>query len=49
MLDIFEDEAPATILYQPSEAYAIKRSIAWRPTNFYFMDLRPDNLAFAKS
>ena len=49
MLDIFEDEAPATILYQPSEAYAIKRSIAWRPTTFYFMDLRPDNLAFAKS
>lgn len=49
MLDIFEDETPATILYQPSEAYAIKRSIAWRPTTFYFMDLRPDNLAFAKS
>lgn len=49
MLDAFEDEAPATILYQPSEAYAIKKSIAWRPTTFYFMDLRPDNLSFAKS
>ncbi|CAN7629826.1 ABC transporter substrate-binding protein [Bosea sp. LjRoot237] len=49
MLDIWEDEAPATILYQPSEAYAIKKAIAWRPTTFYFMDLRPDNLSFARS
>jgi hypothetical protein len=49
LLDIWEDEAPATILYQPSEAYAIKKSIAWRPTTFYFMDLRPDNLSFARS
>ncbi|MDX3808549.1 MAG: ABC transporter substrate-binding protein, partial [Bosea sp. (in: a-proteobacteria)] len=49
MLDIWEDEAPATILYQPSEAYAIKKSIGWRPTTFYFMDLRPDNLSFAKA
>jgi len=49
MLDIWEDEAPATILYQPSEAYAIKKAIAWRPTTFYFMDLRPDNLSFGRS
>ncbi|PTM40629.1 ABC transporter substrate-binding protein [Bosea sp. 124] len=49
MLEVYEDEVPATILYQPSEAYAIKRSISWRPTTFYFMDLRPDNLGFAKS
>ncbi|CAN7457463.1 ABC transporter substrate-binding protein [Bosea sp. LjRoot9] len=49
MLDIWEDEAPATILYQPSEAYAIKKSIAWRPNTFYFMDLRPDNLSFGRS
>lgn len=49
MLDIWEDEAPATILYQPSESHAIKRSIAWRPTTFYFMDLRPDNLAFGRA
>ncbi len=46
MLDIWEDEAPGTILYQPLEAYAIKKRIAWRPTTFYFMDLRPDNLSF---
>lgn len=47
MLDEWEGEVPGTILYQPFEAYVIKRSIAWRPTTFYFMDLRPDNLAFA--
>ncbi|WP_454855154.1 ABC transporter substrate-binding protein [Rhizobium binxianense] len=49
MLDQWEEEAPGTILYQPSEAYAIKRSISWRPTTFYFMDLRPDNLRFTQS
>lgn len=48
MLDVWEDEAQATILYQPTEAYAIKRSIGWRPTTFYFMDLRPDNLSFGR-
>jgi peptide/nickel transport system substrate-binding protein len=47
MLDTWEDECPGTILYQPFEAYAIKRSIQWRPTTFYFMDLRPDNLHFS--
>jgi peptide/nickel transport system substrate-binding protein len=48
MLDVWEDEVPGTILYQPLEAYAIRKSIGWRPTTFYFMDLRPDNLAFGK-
>ncbi len=38
-----------TILYQPFEAYAIKKSIQWRPTTFYFMDLRPDNLRFPQA
>ena len=32
--------------YQPPEFYALKRSMAWRPYTFYFMDLRSDNLAF---
>ncbi|KAA0688097.1 oligopeptide ABC transporter substrate-binding protein [Neorhizobium sp. P12A] len=49
MLDQWEEEVPGTILYQPSEAYAIKKSIAWRPTTFYFMDLRPDNLRFSQA
>jgi peptide/nickel transport system substrate-binding protein len=46
MLDIWEDEAPGTILYQPLETYGVKKSVAWRPYTFFFMDLRPDNLTF---
>lgn len=46
MLDAWEDAAPGTVLYQPSEAYAVRKRVQWRPTTFYFMDLRPDNLAF---
>jgi peptide/nickel transport system substrate-binding protein len=49
MLDEWETEAPGTILYQPFEAYAIRKDIGWRPTTFYFMDLRPDNLTFPQS
>jgi peptide/nickel transport system substrate-binding protein len=46
MLDAWEDAAPGTVLYQPAELYAVRRSIAWRPYTFYFMDFRPDNLRF---
>jgi peptide/nickel transport system substrate-binding protein len=46
MLDIWEDECPGTILYQPLETYGVRKSVRWRPYTFYFMDLRPDNLAF---
>jgi peptide/nickel transport system substrate-binding protein len=49
MLDEWETEAPGTILYQPFEAYAIRKDIGWRPTTFYFMDLRPDNLTFPEA
>lgn len=47
MLDAWEEECPGTILYQPLETYGVKKSVRWRPYTFYFMDLRPDNLAFA--
>jgi len=43
-LDIFEDEAPMTILYNPLETYAIRKGIEWTPYPLNFMDLRPDNL-----
>jgi peptide/nickel transport system substrate-binding protein len=48
MLDSWEDECPGTILYRPLEIYGVKKSVSWRPYTFYFMDLRPDNLSFAK-
>ncbi|MBL8574931.1 MAG: ABC transporter substrate-binding protein [Hyphomicrobiaceae bacterium] len=46
MLDAWDDEAPGAILYRPLEIYGVKKSVKWRPTTFYFMDLRPDNLRF---
>jgi peptide/nickel transport system substrate-binding protein len=49
MLDAWEDECPGTILYQPLETYGVKKRVLWRPYTFYFMDLRPDNLAFASA
>ncbi len=45
--DIWEDEAPGTILYRPYELYAARKSINWKPVSFEFMDLRPYNLSLA--
>ncbi|TYB85201.1 ABC transporter substrate-binding protein [Oceaniovalibus sp. ACAM 378] len=44
MLDIWADDAPGTILYQPLETYGVRKSLKWQPYTFYYMDLRPDNL-----
>ncbi len=46
MLDIWEEQAPGTILYQPLESYGVRKDIRWQPYSFYFMDLRADNLSF---
>jgi len=46
MLDIWEQEAPGTVLYQPLETYGVRADIQWQPYSFYFMDLRADNLSF---
>lgn len=43
MLDIFEDEMPMTILYNPIVTFAMKKSIDWTPYSLFFMDFRPDN------
>ncbi len=47
MLDIWEDEAPGTVLYIPVENYGVRKGIDWLPYSFYYMDLRPDNLTFS--
>jgi peptide/nickel transport system substrate-binding protein len=47
-LDIWKDEAPGTILYNPLETYAVKKSIAWKPYALYYMDFRPYNLTFGQ-
>jgi peptide/nickel transport system substrate-binding protein len=47
MVDIWEDEAPGTIMYRPYEIYGVRKAIRWKPVSFEFMDLRPGNLEFA--
>lgn len=42
MLDVFEDEMPITMLYNPSYTYAHKRTLDWKPTPILYMDFRPD-------
>lgn len=44
MLDIFEDEAPGTSLYNPIELYPMRDTIDWTPSAYWYMDFRPDNL-----
>ena len=46
MLDIWEDEAPGTVLYIPIENYGVRSDLFWLPYSFYYMDLRPDNLIY---
>ncbi|MGL5137347.1 MAG: ABC transporter substrate-binding protein, partial [Beijerinckiaceae bacterium] len=46
-IEIWEDEAPGTILYRPYELYGVRKNITWKPVSFEFMELRPSNLAFA--
>ncbi|KGB80417.1 peptide ABC transpoter substrate-binding protein [Rhodovulum sp. NI22] len=45
-LDIWMDEAPGTMLYNPLETYAMRKDIGWKPYGLYYMDLRPYNLQF---
>lgn len=47
-LDIFEDEMPATILYNPISTYSMRKGIQWTPYPLYYMDFRPDNLKIKK-
>jgi peptide/nickel transport system substrate-binding protein len=42
MLDIFEDDMPITMLYNPSYTYAHKRTLDWKPAPILYMDFRPD-------
>lgn len=46
MLDIWEEEAPGTVLYIPIENYGVRSDLEWIPYSFYYMDLRPDVLYF---
>ena len=45
-LDIWMEEAPGTMLYNPLETYAMKAGVEWMPYSLYYMDFRPYNLQF---
>lgn len=47
MLDLFEQDAPATILYAANEIFAKRKTVNWTHYPLYYMDLRPDNLSFS--
>jgi peptide/nickel transport system substrate-binding protein len=42
VLDIFEDEMPMTMLYNPLVTYAAKSNIEWTAYPILYMDFRPD-------
>jgi peptide/nickel transport system substrate-binding protein len=46
MLDLWEDDAPGTVLYDPAEFYGVSKSVNWSPYPLYNMDLRAWNLSF---
>lgn len=46
MRDIFEEEAPAVILYQPFDVYGARKDVNWKPVSFETMELRAHNLSF---
>jgi peptide/nickel transport system substrate-binding protein len=48
MLDIFEDEMPMTILYNPVSAYAMKKTIQWQPYSQFYMDFGSANLSIPR-
>jgi peptide/nickel transport system substrate-binding protein len=48
MLDIFEDEMPITILYNPVSAYAMKKTLNFTPYSQFYMDFGPGNFSLGK-
>ena len=44
--DIFDEETPAVLLYQPFDVYGARKDVNWRPVTFETMGLRSDNLSF---
>lgn len=48
MLDIWEKEAPGTVLYVPIENYGVNKDVNWTPYPFYYADFRAYNLSFKK-
>ncbi|MDK1494775.1 ABC transporter substrate-binding protein [Sinorhizobium sp. 7-81] len=48
MLDMFEDEAPGTVLYRVPDFYGVRRDTKWQPYTNYVMDFRPGSFVFGE-
>ena len=46
MLEIWEDEVPAMLLYRPVEIYGVRDDIQWQNYGMYWMDFRDYNISF---
>lgn len=45
LMDIFEDEAPGTVLYYPLESWGVRDGINWKPYASQTMDFRAENFS----
>jgi peptide/nickel transport system substrate-binding protein len=41
LLDLWEEETPGTVLWYPSETYAMRDHVVWTPDRSHAMDFRP--------
>lgn len=48
MLDIWEEEVPAMLLYRPVEIYGVRNDIKWQNYGMYWMDFRDYNINFTE-
>ena len=46
LLDLWEEESPGTVLWYPTETYAIRDNIVWEPDPSHSLDFRPHLFAF---
>ncbi len=49
MLEIWEDEVPAMLLYRPVEIYGVRDDIQWQNYGMYWMDFRDYNISFTEN
>jgi len=47
LMDIWDEEAPGTVLYIPIEQYGVRSDISWQPYGDYVLDFGPANLKFS--
>lgn len=46
LLDLWEEESPGTVLWFPTETYAVRDFIDWRPDRSHALDFRPHLFSF---